>query len=258
MRNDLKALAVLTLAVFAAACAGATVDQEAAVEEEEQPQAESRQPAPAAATPGYGQQPAAAAPTQAARPSSGQQAAPPPPPEPATIEVPAGTVLEAETMRRITTAKIQPGDRFRASTIVPVVVGNEVAIPVGTIIRGVITEAVSATRMKGQASLTLSFEELRLPDGQEVPISAVLTQEGKEIGKRTAGIVGGSAAGGAVLGKIIGKDTKGAVAGALVGAAVGTGIAAAQEGQELDLPKGTGVAVELKAPIRVAVAPEGA
>lgn len=255
MRNDLRPLAVLTLAILAAACAVAPVEQEATVEEESQPQAESRQAAPAAA-PSYGQQPAAAAPTQAASPSSGGQAAPPP--EPATVEVPAGTVLEAETMRRITTAKIQPGDRFRASTIVPVVVGKDVVIPVGTIIRGVVTEAVSATRMKGRASLTLTFEELRLPDGQRVPISAVLTQEGKEIGKRTAGIVGGSAAGGAILGKIIGKDTKGAVAGALVGAAVGTGIAAAQDGQELDLPKGTGVAVQLSAPIQVALTPEGA
>lgn len=243
MRKDLRALAVLTLAVFAAACAGATVDQEATVEEEEQPQAQSQQAAPAAEPPA------------ATAPAYDQQATPPPPPAPATVEVPAGTILEAETMRRITTAKIQPGDRFRASTIVPVVVGNEVAIPVGTIIRGVVTEAVSATRMKGQASLVLSFEELRLPDGRRVPISAVLTQEGKEIGKRTAGIVGGSAAGGAVLGRIIGKDTKGTVAGAVVGAAVGTGIAAAQEGQELDLPKGTGVAVQLSAPIQIELAP---
>lgn len=244
-----RALSALGLLIFAAACAAGTQVTE---EAEEAPAAEA---APSSgggssAPAGNYQQPAA------------QPAAPPPAtpaaPQVTTVEVPAGTILEAETMRRLTTAKLMPGDKFRARTIYPVTIDGQEIIPIGSIVRGTVTDVKSATKMKGQASMTLEFHAIKLPDDTEVPVVALITSEGKEIGKRTAGIVGGSAAGGAVLGRIIGKDTKGAVAGAVVGAALGTGIAAAQDGQEVDLPKGTGIAIELAEPVRLEVKPQGA
>jgi hypothetical protein len=172
------------------------------------------------------------------------------------VELPAGTVIEMELAGDLSSKLSKQGDPFTAKVIDPVTMGGVEVIPAGSTVHGTVTQAVSAKQMSGQAVLSLAFTQVTLPDGNEVAISASLTEKGKKIGKRTAGIVGGSAAGGAVLGRIIGKDTKGAVVGALLGAAAGTGIAASQKGQELKLPAGTGLAIEIDSPVRVPVPPE--
>jgi hypothetical protein len=145
------------------------------------------------------------------------------------------------------------GDRFKSRVLEPVTMGGQVIIPERSKIHGSVTEAISARKMKGQAQLSLAFDTLELPDGTTYEVSAALTEEGVKVGKRSGAIIGGSAAGGALLGKILGKDTKGAVKGAVIGAVIGTGIAAAQKGQDLELPKGTGMAVVLEAPLRLPV-----
>jgi len=172
------------------------------------------------------------------------------------VELPAGTVLELELVDALSTRISMAGDTFKARVIDPVSMGGKVVIPLDSIVEGTVTEAVSAKKMTGQASLKLQFTQVKLPSGHSVEISAMLSEKGKKIGKRTAGIVGGSAAGGAVLGRIIGKDTKGAVVGALIGAAAGSGVAASQKGQELKLPAGTGLSIEIETAVQVPVPPE--
>jgi hypothetical protein len=179
-------------------------------------------------------------------------------PQATMIEVPAGTILEAELLTPLSTETNNVGDGFAAEIFEPVVIGNRVVIPAGTRVRGEVTETVSAKKMRGQAAIVLQFNKLKLPNEDVVRITAILSEKGKKIGKRTAGIVGGSTGGGAILGKIIGKDTKSALIGAAAGAAIGTGIAATREGQELELPRGTGMAFELTEPAQVQVYPEGA
>ena len=186
------------------------------------------------------------------KPTATAQAAPSLP-RSQTIELPAGTVIEMELLDNLSSKLNVAGDIFKARVIDPISMGGIEVIPIDSIVEGTVTEAVSAKQMTGQASLTLQFTKITLPGGESVGIEASLSEKGKKIGKRTAGIVGGSAAGGAVLGRIIGKDTKGAVIGAVLGAAVGTGVASSQKGQELKLPAGTGVSIELASPAQVTV-----
>jgi hypothetical protein len=171
------------------------------------------------------------------------------------IEVPAGTVLEMELVDALSSKTNVVGDTFKATVTDAVEVGGLEVIPAGSVVEGTVTEAVSAKKLSGQASLSMEFNRLVLPDGHSVLISAMLTQKGKKISSRTGAVVGGSAAGGAVLGKIFGKSTKGALVGAALGAAVGTGVAASQKGQELKLPAGAGLSVELQNPVQVPAAP---
>ncbi|HXI02393.1 MAG TPA: hypothetical protein VNI57_04380, partial [Candidatus Saccharimonadales bacterium] len=175
------------------------------------------------------------------------------PPQPATpmIELPEGTTLNLELKTDLSSGTNQVGDEFKAKVLDPVTMGGQVVIPEKSKVYGTVTEAVSSKKMSGQAHLTLSFDKLVLPDGSTYAMTASLTQEGVKVGKRTGAIVGGSAAGGALLGKIIGKNTGGAVKGALIGAAIGTGIAAAQKGQDLELPSGSEMAIVLEAPLSV-------
>lgn len=206
--------------------------------------------------------PSAPAPAKPAMPSTTGQGsgttAPPPstttamqPAAPSVpmVQVPAGTAMVLELKTDLSTATNMPGDEFKARVLMPVTMGGVVVIPERSRVWGTVTDTVSAKIMKGQAHMSLSFDRLELPDGTFHPMSAMLTEDGVKVGKRTGAIIGGSAAGGALLGKIIGKDTKGAVKGALIGAAVGTGIAAAQKGQDLEIPGGAEMNIVLDAPL---------
>lgn len=205
-------------------------------------------PAPRQQAPSQPAKPRPAASTPAPTTTAHQ---PPPPSEPKMVELPAGTVIEMELVDSLSSKTNKAGDTFTAKVIDSVEMGGQMLIPADSMVEGTVTQAVSAKQMTGQAVLTLHFDKVNLPSGDEVPISASLTEKGKKIGKRTAGIVGGSAAGGAVLGRILGKDTKSAVLGAAIGAVAGTGVAASQKGQELKLPAGTGMAIELEEATRV-------
>jgi len=232
MKRHLLVIAVLTSAALLA-CNSTTTDQSAET--------------PAASTP----QASAAKPAQ--RPPAPR---PPEPPKPVMVTVPAGTILEMELADPLSTKTNVAGDTFKAKVVEAVSVGGRVVIPADSVVEGSVTQSVSAKKMSGQAALSLQFSKLILPSGQSVAISGMLSEKGKKIGSRTGGIIGGSAAGGAVLGRIIGKDTKGAVVGAVLGAAVGTGIAASQKGQELKLPAGTGLSIELASDAEVSMPPQ--
>jgi hypothetical protein len=167
------------------------------------------------------------------------------------IQIPAGTTMILELKTDLSTATNMPGDEFKARVLEPVTMGGVVVIPERSRVWGTVTETVSAQKMKGQAQMSLSFDRLELPDGTFHAMSAMLTEEGVKVGKRTGAVIGGSAAGGALLGKIIGKDTKSAVKGALIGAAVGTGIAASQKGQDLEIPGGSEMNIVLDAALEL-------
>ncbi len=235
-------------------------DMAAPVQQEQPVQTPPPAPNPAAQQPSTAK-PAAQQPSgtgTAAQQPSGTTATPPAatataPPQPVVpmIEVPAGTLLQLELKTDLSSGTNVAGDEFKARVLEPVTMGGQVVIPERSRIWGTVTDAASAKKMTGQAHLSLAFEKVELPDGSMHALRASLTEEGVKVGKRTGAVIGGSAAGGALLGKIIGKDTKGAVKGALIGAAIGTGIAAAQKGQDLELPSGTILEIALEEPLRL-------
>ncbi len=123
---------------------------------------------------------------------------------------------------------------------------------------GTVTEAQALNKkIGGKAKLGLEFSKLELTSGRSAVLSAAYAEEGKSETKKDAATIGGAAAGGALLGRMIKDDdkSKGALIGAVVGAAAGTAVAAKTEGQEILIPAGTEITIQLVAPVQITVRP---
>ena len=163
--------------------------------------------------------------------------------------VPTGTVLMVGFQESLSSATSKAGDRFTAKVMEPVRLNGRVAIPSGSIIAGRVLSAKPGARLgNARAQLNLEFTSLRVAGGRESPISASFHEQGASQTRRDGVTIGAAAAGGAVLGRVLGNDSKDTVLGALVGGAIGTGIAARTRGQEVTLPEGVTVEIQLDSP----------
>src|SRR5689334_22743195 len=90
----------------------------------------------------------------------------------AALVVPAGTAIPVAMINRLSTKNAKDGDGVYVRTVFPITVNNEVVIPVGSHIRGKITEVQRPGRVKGKAALSLSFQSLILPSGLTIPLYA--------------------------------------------------------------------------------------
>lgn len=176
-------------------------------------------------------------------------------PDVVRVTVPQGTELPVTLSTALGSKTSQVGDILTATITSPVVVGDHVAIPMGSTIHGRVTGVSRGTKgldisEKGGA-VAIAFDKVTTPGGYSTPMSASLTRMAKSAGK-TAGIIGGSAAGGALLGILLGDDDKDAALGAVVGGGIGTGIAAGTRGKELVIPAGTHLALTLDEPLWIA------
>ena len=166
-------------------------------------------------------------------------------PEPApALTVPSGQHLAVELVGGLSSAESQAGDTFRVRVARDVEADGELAIPAGSEVHGLVSEAVSAGAKRGQpAKLVLKFTDLVLPDGTTLPIRATLEEIGESRPGRKAATVGGGAAAGAVLGRVLagsGSRGKGTVIGALVGALAGAAIAShTAASEQIEIPAGT-------------------
>ena len=137
----------------------------------------------------------------------------------------------------------------------PIVVGDHVAIPVGSTVTGRVTEVLAGKKglkveEKG-GSVVIFFDTVTVRD-KTVPISAVVSSiAGSK--KKTGGIIGGSAAGGALLGKVLGGESKDAAIGAVIGGGIGTAIAAGTKGADLKLPAGTELLMTLDEAVEITI-----
>jgi len=171
--------------------------------------------------------------------------------DPVFVTVSEGTVLRVDLQQALSSDGSREGQAFTAVVLDDVYVDDELAIPMDSIVRGVVRQAKEARRGAGQALLSLQFTQLELPDGYITNIVASLDEASESKKKRNGAIIGGSAAGGALLGRLLGKDTKGAVVGTIVGGAIGTGVVLSREGEQVSLPRGTEMVIRLDAPARI-------
>lgn len=210
----------------------ATTDQSAQQTPAANPPTQSNQAAP-------GQQAAPPADTSAA-PAAAPAAAPvaeqaPPPPPPPPIVIPAGTNIVARVGSTLSSKTAQDGQPFTGTLANGIAVHGKVVVPAGSGVSGIVTEAKSAGRFKGEAILAIKLTSINIK-GVPHNVSTdeyVVTQKGK--GKRTAVMVGGGAGGGALIGGIAGGG-KGALIGGLIGAGAGTAGAAFTGNKELTIP----------------------
>jgi len=163
------------------------------------------------------------------------------------VEVPSGTELDARLQTGLNSGTAQVEDRFEATTLADLTVDGRVAIPAGSILRGVVSSVEPATRTNRTAKMTVTFDQVTI-SGRDYPIRGTVTQalEGEGI-KGDLPKAGAGAAIGGILGAVLGGG-KGALLGVLIG---GGGTIAATEGKELDLPQGTVLRVRLDSPVQI-------
>lgn len=177
------------------------------------------------------------------------------------IVVPAGTTIPVSLISRVSTKNAKPGDGVYARTLFPVTVGNEIVIPVGSHVRGKISEVEQPGRIKGKAVLTLSFQQIILPSGLTLPLFATLAGtggagtrtgetsiEGESTKGEDAKDIGQATATGAAIGAIGGRG-KGLGIGAGVGAAAGAVGVLLARGKDLVLEPGTTIEIVLDRPL---------
>jgi type IV secretory pathway VirB10-like protein len=169
------------------------------------------------------------------------------------VGVPSGTPMSVALSSDLSSKTAKPGDRFEATLASNVSVNGRVVVPIGTRVTGQITQVISGSRAIGAMPvLGLQFNQIELEDGQIIPITGELTQQGSsEKVQDTAKILGGVAAG-AVLGHQVKTNNSGKVVGGLLGGAIGA-IAARNTGTEVQLAAGSTLALSTGEPFAVNV-----
>jgi hypothetical protein len=132
-----------------------------------------------------------------------------------------------------------------------------VALPAGSQLTGVVTEAKRSGKVEGRARVAFNFSHVTAHDESHRIYTTSVIQEAQGTKKKDAKKIGIGAAAGAVIGGIAGGG-KGAAIGAGVGGGAGTGMVMATRGDEVRLAESTPVSVRLTEPltVRVQVSPK--
>jgi hypothetical protein len=174
-------------------------------------------PAPAGAPVPASQEPTVSAVTQA----------PPAPVKPVDVTIPAGTTLTIRVDQSINVKTSQAGDTFTGEIVDPVFApgDNNVLVPKGAPVGGVVDEAHKRGHFKGRSTLELRLTSLTLNGTRYSLMTRDLMESKKGKGKRSAAMIGG----GSGVGMLVGGVATGGV-GLLVGGLVGGGVGAAAAG----------------------------
>jgi hypothetical protein len=157
--------------------------------------------------------------------------------------VPAGTTIAIELGSSVSSATSKVEDPVTAELTEPVVIDGVTVLPVGSTVSGVVEQAQASGKVKGLASLAIVFNTIKA-SGESYPIEGRFARTAESTKTSDAKKVGIPAAGGAVIGAILGGK-KGAAVGAAVGGGAGAGMVLATPGKEIELPRGTTLAISL-------------
>ena len=144
-----------------------------------------------------------------------------------------GTLIYARILNDISSKTTLPGSPFSAELTQPLMKGQQVIIPAGSILHGRVTEVRRGRRITGGAAIHLEPRTITLPDGTEYRLHAQLsniTAHGLKLGSegtlkksdntvQDLAVISLATGGGAVAGAMIGGGV-----GAAVGAGLGAGV----------------------------------
>jgi hypothetical protein len=187
-----------------------------------------------------------------------------------------GTQVHLNLLTTISSSTSKAGDPFVATVAEPVFIGNQLLIPAGTRVNGVIGTVEKARRFsvfRGQAYMNLTFRSIEV-DSRLIPVQMsiitieqphgqngdtkqrkdVKVDEGQVIQQKhdyKGDIIGGSigAGGGALVGVIFSNVARGLG----IGLAGSAAYIVARKGKEVDLPAQTGMLVRMDNTITVPV-----
>lgn len=161
--------------------------------------------------------------------NAGNSAAPPPVDNgavaqeaaPAKLVIPAGTSITVRLQQSLSSTTAVPGERFEAVIDEPVIVGDQIVLPVGAPVEGHVTAVRRSGRLRHPGELALTLDRVTV-DQQIVNLStARVAARGGSHKKRNWGWVGGGSGGGALIGALA-AGGKGALIGGGIGAVAGT------------------------------------
>lgn len=168
------------------------------------------------------------------------------------VTIPSGTTLRLELATAVASDTSRVEQPVRATLRSPVTINGQVALPAGSEVSGIVTDAEGSGRVKGRARVAMNFSSVRA-NGETYNIKTsgyAQTAEATKGEDATKIAVGAGA--GAALGAILGGGD-GAAKGAAIGGAAGTGAVLATKGKEVRLGPGAGITTRLTAPITVRV-----
>jgi hypothetical protein len=155
---------------------------------------------------------------------------------PADVNIAAGTNLTIRINQHISVKTSRAGDRFSGEVVDPVVGdNNQVVIPRGSPVSGVVVESHRRGHFKGSSILELRLTYVTLNGTRYALDTRDLTQTKKGKGKRSAAFIGG----GTGLGMLVGGVATGGVGllvGGLVGAGGGTVLGGLTGNRDIEIP----------------------
>lgn len=189
-----------------------------------------------------------------------------------TVTVPVDTRIPLVLRNAISSKTAYPGQAIYCQTIYPITVDNRIVIPVGSYVKGAVTNVVKPGRIRGKAKMGLRFDSLTLPNGVTEPLRATLSafagngkegfnrKEAKIEGQPTKGEDAGRIARATIIGAEIGsiagisngRSLKGLGIGSAAGATAGVVWVLAGRGRQIYLPSGTNLELQLATPLAFA------
>jgi hypothetical protein len=183
-------------------------------------------------------------------------------------EIPQGAHVLLRMENSLNSRTAQEGDYVYLRTAVPIASAGEIAVPAGSYVQGVVSEAKRSGRVKGRAQLAIRLETLTLGSGKVYKFAPHLSAvDSGETGQKVVGaentlqqapsrgrdveriaILAGSGAG---IGGIAGQSWKGAGIGAGVGSAVGLATVLLTRGKDVELRQGSTLDVVFDRPVEL-------
>src|ERR1700721_486991 len=168
-------------------------------------------------------------------------------------EIPQGAHVLLRRENSVNTRTAQDGDYVYLRTAIPIAVAGEIAVPAGSYVQGVVTEAKRSGRVKGRAQLAIRLETLTLGSGKVYRFAPHLSAvDSGETGQK---VIGAENTVEQAPGK--GQDAEriailagtGAGIGAGVGSAVGLATVLLTRGKEVELRQGSTLDVVFDRPV---------
>jgi hypothetical protein len=166
----------------------------------------------------------------------------------ALAQIPAGTPITVRIGSEISSGTAKVGQSFEGTLAKDVVVGGKTVAKSGSPVRGKVTLAKSSGRLHAPGQLSIRLTSV----GDARVATTSYHVQGKSHTKSNATKIGGGAAAGAIIGAIAGGG-KGAAIGSVIGAGAGTAIVLSTSGDDITLPRGTVLRLELEQALDVKV-----
>lgn len=148
--------------------------------------------------------------------------------------LPSGTKVIVRLNAEIDSGTATQGQAWSGTTASDILVADRMAVPAGSPVNGIVTDAKSSGRLHSNGELALQVTSV---NGIAIATDT-LTRDGTGHTKSNVAKIGGGAAAGAILGGLFGGG-KGAAIGTVVGAGAGTAGAAATGKREANIPAET-------------------